>query len=163
MHLARIAPKKVSFRPQAATYIRTSYKNNVATKMFILVYNNGYYELDNTTIHGVFSSYDEALLGGWKFLLERALRPHKLQFYKTKYDKECRGMGTYYLDEWNVATNKRVNVFMLGERIENHSWDYALDKYLKQHHADCESILRGWYDEVCAGRVPSMLRGMTYV
>jgi hypothetical protein len=131
--------------------------------MFIFLYNDCQYTNCGINIRGVFATVDEALLFGWKTVLEDARKPWTIKFYTKERESSCRGLGTYYIEEWDMDTNKRVNVFLLGEKEEGSVCTHIMDKYLKRHHTECEQILQSWHDDICAGTVPTELQFMTMV
>jgi hypothetical protein len=126
--------------------------------VFILIHN------DN--VHGVYDTLDKALLDGWKLILQEALMPWTLSFYKQRHDDVAVGIGGYFIEQWDVATNKGEIRYMLGEKKEDDAdlVEYVLDKYLKRHHTECETILKNWYKEILVnGKLPFHLGAMTYV
>jgi hypothetical protein len=126
--------------------------------VFILIHN------DN--VHGVYDTLGKALLGSWKLIVQEALMPWTLSFYKQRHDDVAIGIGGYFIEQWNVATNKREIRYMLGEKKEDDAdlVEYVLDKYLKRHHTECETILKNWYKEMIVDdKLPFHLGAMTFL
>lgn len=127
----------------------------------ILIYNDGQYSQKSTNVIGVFDDFDTSLIGGWQKLLEHALQPWSIRHYKKK-NTTSRVLGMYYIQEWDMSSNRCVKTYFLGEYVKNNHWQSELDKYLKEHRDTCDVILQEWYDQILSGIVPDVLKQFTY-
>lgn len=114
----------------------------------VVLYNDGQFTHQGTCVIGVFDDVQSALVFAWKTLLEATLKPWNIQHYKKQLPTVA--IGSYSVQQWDVAVNKLVKTYKLGERIVNRTHDCVLDMYLKEHHEDCDILLQKWYDHVVA-------------
>lgn len=134
-------------------------------KVFIVNYNDLHFTNHGKNVIGVLPYYEEALLMGWKAVVEDAKKPWTVAFYK-KWDEKVksRGLGSYTVEEWDLDANERKAIYALGEVTEGSMVVCVTDNYLKQNHKDCESILDRWYESLMVSKVvPDELRYQTFL
>lgn len=133
-------------------------------KAFIVMYNDGQYTRNSTRVIGVVEKKEEALLTGWERVLEDAMRPYIITFYKEQEDPDVCGLGSYSIEEWDIDTNKRIMTYRLGELKQQCHIKNMFDAHLKKHHEDCEDLLHQWHDAVVkAKELPLELQQYTYI
>lgn len=136
---------------------------NKTHRVCVLVYDDCQYSSKSTSILGVFATLDEALVGGWKTVIQDAMQPWKLKFYKSKKQNSCRGLGSYTIEQWDMTSNKRMSTHTLGWKIEGAYVVDDLDKYLKEHNERCNVILQQWLEQVMTvGVLPQQLHEFTF-
>ena len=129
--------------------------------VFILIHDDCQYTTRSTKILGVFDDHDASLIAGWRTLLEEALKPASIRLYK-KQNSKSKTLDTYFIQHWDMSSNRCIKTYILGEYIKNREWHSDLDKYLKTHHGTCVSILRDWYNAIQSNIIPDDLKKYTY-
>lgn len=136
-------------------------KKDKKNMSFVVLNNDGQYTYDSTNVIGVCATLNTALLFGWKSLLEEALKPWTIEFYKDRDEEfaNCCGISYYYIEEWDTTNNIRSNVYHLGWKCEGSHIKQYLDKHLKKNSKECKTILEKWHNEVHVyGKVPQQLQ-----
>jgi hypothetical protein len=129
----------------------------------ILVYDDCQHTSKSTKILGVFATFDEALIGGWKAVIQDAMQPWKLKFYKSRKRSPYRGLGSYTINEWNITSNERMATYSLGCKTEGAYIIDVFDKYLKEHNDNCDNILQRWLEQMTSDEVvPQQLHEFTF-
>jgi hypothetical protein len=122
------------------------------------MYDDCQYAHDSKIIKGVFATLNESLLSGWKTLLQDALKPWTLEFYKEAEpeDEGISGVGSSYtIEQWDIKSNAHVATYALGYKQEGSYVQNVFDEYIKVYKKDigreCDIILQQWLDQVVSG------------
>lgn len=130
---------------------------------FVVLHNDGQYCYKSIHVIGVLPTLDEALLMGWKAVIEEAMKPWSVRFYKKEYNKNLCGLGTYTVEAWDMKSNTRITTYYLGTTEDANMIINVTDKYLKKHRKEYETIVQGWYDDIMAKRLlPDELQQQTF-
>lgn len=136
-----------------------SHHNKSDPAVFVVIYNELQYTLDDTSVIGVYEELGKSFIGGWKTIIEQAMKPWSIEHYKDMQREFAymRGMGKYHIEEWDASKSTRVNVYTLGDCPEG-----TFDGFLKENYADCEVILQELYAMLVEqNELPDVLRKYT--
>lgn len=160
MHRAYAAKTQWLRSRNTATYALRTNQYSCRNMVFIVLHNDGQYTNHSPEVIGAFDDYDASCIFGWKTIVEAAQKPWTRRFYKRRKGEfaDLCGMGWYYIEEWDTSTNKRIKTISLGEDKNR----YILDKYLKEHCKDYDTIVQNWYMELASNSIPSKLQEFTF-
>lgn len=160
MYVMYRATHRQHFRNTASYVLRTN-KHACKTMVFIVLHNDCQYTNNSPEVIGAFDDYNTSCLFGWKTIIEVAQRPWTVRHYKNRkgeFADYC-GLGSYYIEEWDTTTSKRIKTISLGEDKKK----YVLDKYLKEHYKEYNTIVQNWCIELESNIIPSKLQEFTFV
>lgn len=121
--------------------------------VFIVVQHEGCYSDQEWRIVAVNDTLRDAEIYGWTVLVNEALQPWKIKFYRRRTGEfaDAIGISDYHIEEWVGCA--RINEYFLGRDDKNH----AVDKYLKDHAKTVEETLLDWKRQLESGVIPSEL------
>jgi hypothetical protein len=125
----------------------------VKSSCYVLVQHEGAYSEQDWKVLGVFANIQDAMLKGWLSLVEEALRPWKLKFYKNR-DAEFAsavGISKYHIEEWVLGADVHSEVWYLGWKQTNRAYKHDADALIKSSEVknkNCEAVLRDWYNQL---------------
>lgn len=128
--------------------------------IFILVQEEGAYSDKDWKVHGVFNTQHDAILAGFKCIVEEALKPWILTFYKERDARfaGARGLSEFHIEEWIVGKEMR-NLICLGYKNER-PYKHYIDQILKEAEVKdkgSEALILKWKKELDDGYLPSEL------
>lgn len=133
--------------------------------VFIVLHNDGQFTNHSPQVIGAFDDYNASCMFGWKTVIEAAKKPWTVRFYKNRKGEfaDCCGLGWYYIEEWNTATNKRMKTISLGEKKTGSKMTCVLDAYLKEHYDQYDQLMQDWSEELASNNIPIKLQDFTFV
>ena len=134
----------------------------------VVIKNSRQYTNNDCNVKSIHTTYDKALLNGWKYIITDCLKPYNLKFYKNRKDEfaNCIGIADYYIEKWTIDSDIEglSDKWYLG--FKNKPYNNHFDKYLKnlvENKQDIKTILEDWmtYMEDNSS-VPTIMQDMTF-
>lgn len=146
--------------------------------IYILVKQDGSHSYRDWGIVGLFENYDDALLMGYRIMVNSAIKPWNIQFYKKRNAEFKNGIALpeLFIEQWKINDTERQQIWYLGYQPK--PFIHYVDKHLKQAevdhqneimsckdqldkrvaHPSSENIIKSWKDQLDKGIVPDILK-----
>lgn len=118
---------------------------------FVLIEADGAY----WKVRGIFSNENNAILYAFKTLVDYALKPWIIDFYKDRDDEfaNATSLPELHIEYWTLD-GKRNEIIYIGFRT--HPFRHYIDEYLKKKECetnDYENIVLTWKQELDSNRI----------
>lgn len=127
--------------------------------IYVLIESEGAYSDRDWKVRGVFSTREKAILNGFKMLLESALKPWIIPFYKNR-DGEFANLNALpelHIEKWSIDGEKNENIYI---GFMDRPFKHFISEFLKKREVeskDSENILGSWKDSLDNNIIPNDL------
>lgn len=132
--------------------------------IYVLVEQDGAYSCKEWKVLGVFSDKHSAILYGFDTIINTALKPWNLKFYKKCNAKFSNAVALpeIHIEEWNIDGKKISNTFI---GFQERPFTHFIDNLIKEQqilNKGSHELLLDWKKHIENGVIPNILNQLIF-